>query len=76
MSSKLKTLCASLILLAMSACAAGLTAPEPGAVSDYCRIARPISYDASKDTPETVRQVEAHNSQYVCVCENDCPRPG
>jgi hypothetical protein len=43
-------------------------------VSDYCRIAKPISYDGLRDTPETVRDIEAHNSRWVCVCENDCPK--
>ena len=57
-------------LLGTSACATGSTGLV---VSDYCRIAAPISYDVTKDTPETVAEVEAHNSKWVCVCENDCP---
>lgn len=72
MSNKLRMLCASLILLAMSACAIDSTAP--GAVSNYCRIAQPISYDSVSDSPETVKAVEEHNSKYVCVCEGDCPK--
>ena len=59
------------ILCATSGCAIGSTGPA--AVSDYCRIAQPIGYDSTKDTPETVKAIEAHNSQYVCVCEHDCP---
>jgi hypothetical protein len=42
---------------------------------DYCRIAKPIYYDMDKDTPETIRQIETHNSRFVCVCELDCPKP-
>ena len=59
-----------LILSATSGCETVSTAP---AVSDYCRIAKPIGYDSAKDTPETVKAVEAHNSTWVCLCEHDCP---
>lgn len=69
---KPKTLLLPLTLLAMSGCATVSTAPV--VVSDYCRIAKPIGYDSAKDTPETVAEIEAHNSAYVCVCENDCPK--
>lgn len=66
-----KLLSLSLILSATSACVTGST----GVVtpSEYCRIARPISYDGKADTAETVSQIEKHNSQFVCLCENDCP---
>ena len=66
-----KLLSLSLILSATSACVAGST----GVVtpSEYCRIARAISYDSKADTAETVGQIEKHNSQFVCLCENDCP---
>jgi len=57
------------MLLALSACGKGLTV-----VSDYCAIGAPIGYDSKKDSPETVRAVEAHNSKWVCVCEKDCPK--
>lgn len=60
------------IPFALSGCVLGSTAPA--AVSDYCRIATPIGYDGERDTAETVAAVEAHNSQWVCVCENDCPQ--
>jgi len=60
-----------LILSVTSACVAGST----GIVtpSEYCRIARPIFYDGKADTAGTVDQIERHNSQFVCLCENDCP---
>lgn len=70
MKTKLKALSLLLILSATSACVTASTAPV---VSDYCRIAGPISYDTAKDTAETIAEIEAHNSKYVCVCENDCP---
>lgn len=71
MSNLPKMLFASLILLAMSACAGSTTAP--GAVSNYCAITQPITYDSTKDSPETVKQVEEHNSRLACVCDDDCP---
>lgn len=65
------------MLLALSACVHGSTEP-PVVVSDYCRIAQPIGYDSSRDTPETVAAVEAHNSKFVCLCSTppDCPNGG
>ena len=70
---KLNALALLLTLPALSACVTGSTGAVV-AVSDYCRIAKPISYDSTKDTPETARAVEKHNSEYVCVCEHDCPK--
>jgi len=60
-----------LILSGTSACVIGST--EVAVPSDYCHIARPISYDGKADTAETVGQIEKHNSKYTCLCENDCP---
>jgi hypothetical protein len=62
-----------LLLMApvLSACAHDLMTQ---AVSDYCRIAQPIRYNSKLDSPKTVAAIEAHNSQYVCVCEDDCPK--
>ena len=60
-----------LTLSAMSGCAIGSTGLAPA--SSYCAISRPIGYDSKADTPETVAQIEAHNSKFVCVCEHDCP---
>jgi hypothetical protein len=57
----------------MTACGNASTAPA--VVSDYCAIAKPISYDTTRDSPETVAEIEAANSKYVCVCEHDCPKP-
>ena len=60
------------MLIALSGCVHGSTAPA--VVSDYCRIAEPISYDTERDSAETVAEIEKHNSKWVCVCENDCPK--
>ena len=61
-----KPLLLCLILSATSGCATASTVPV---ANSYCRIAKPITYDTTKDTPDTVAQVEAHNSQWVAVCE-------
>ena len=58
------------ILTALSGCATVSTVP----VNSYCAIAKPISYDATKDTSETVKEIEAHNSAFICICEADCPK--
>jgi hypothetical protein len=71
MSRKLKRLLPLLILSVTSACGAGSTAPA--ALNDYCAITKPIEYDSVKDTPETVKAVEEHNSKWACVCDHDCP---
>jgi hypothetical protein len=59
-----------LILTATSGCVTASTVPV---ANSYCAIAKPISYASDKDAHETVRQIEAHNSQWVCLCEQDCP---
>lgn len=64
---------AALLALGLTGCAltpAAVPAPVPG---EYCRIARPIAYDSTADTAETVAAIERHNSQWACVCEGDCP---
>ena len=69
---KLLTLCVLLIPSALTGCATGSIGPA--VVSDYCRIAKPLTFDSGKDSAETQRQIEEHNSRWVCVCEDDCPR--
>jgi hypothetical protein len=59
-----------MILLGLTGCVTGSTA----LVGDYCRIAKPISYDSKADTAETVKAIETHNSAWSCVCDGDCPR--
>lgn len=73
---KQKMLLGLVILSGLSGCAGGLIAGEPKVtvISDYCKIAAPISYDSKVDSPETVAAVEKHNSQWVCLCEGDCPK--
>lgn len=67
---RLRLLLTLTILLVLTGCVTGSTA----LVSDYCRIAKPISYDSKADSAETIKAIETHNSQWACVCDNDCPR--
>lgn len=64
------TLLLLLTLSVTSGCAHGLTTPP---VNSYCAIAQPIRYDSRVDSAATVARIEAHNSIWVCLCENDCP---
>lgn len=61
-----------LTLSALSGCVTDLTEAAP--INSYCAIAKPITYDAKQDTPETIAEVELHNSVFVCLCEDDCPK--
>jgi hypothetical protein len=56
-----------------SACETVSTDLVPKPVNGFCSIIKPIRYDSFKDTPETVRQIEMLNSQWICICEFDCP---
>ena len=73
----LRSMSALLLIPTMtSACALGLTPPQPiPAAGSYCAVAKPIFYNSKIDSKGTVDQIEAHNRTYVCVCENDCPKP-
>jgi hypothetical protein len=51
-----------------------LDTTDPVPLSNYCALTKPITYDTTKDTPETVAEIEAHNSRYECVCNHDCPK--
>ena len=63
-----------LILSAASACVHGSTPPP--VANSYCAITKPIRYNSQTDSPETVKRIEAHNSTWVCLCEQDCPASG
>jgi hypothetical protein len=67
-----KLLTAFLMLIALNGCDLNTTDPVP--LSNYCALTKPISYDSTKDTQETVAEIEAHNSRYECVCNRDCPK--
>jgi hypothetical protein len=67
---RLRPLLLLTILSVTSGCVTGSTA----LVGDYCRIAKPITYDSKADSAETVKAVENHNSIYECVCNDDCPK--
>jgi hypothetical protein len=61
-----------MILIGVTACASVSTTPPP-VTNQYCSLASPIRYDSRLDRPETVAQIEKHNSVWVCLCEHDCP---
>jgi hypothetical protein len=67
---RLKPLLTLTTLLVLTGCVTDSTA----LVGDYCRIAKPISYDSKTDTAETVKEIETHNSKWACVCDGDCPK--
>jgi hypothetical protein len=58
-------------LIGVTACASVLTTVP--VTNQYCSLASPIRYDSRLDRPETVAQIEKHNSVWVCLCEHDCP---
>jgi hypothetical protein len=64
------TLLTPLILIGISGCVTGSTPPLN---NSYCTISKPITYNSRADSAPTVAQIEAHNSQWVCLCEEDCP---
>lgn len=85
MSRRPKGLLIAVMMLATAGCASRTPEP-PKTVSDYCLIAKRMSYAELRrdqvddpgnkaDTPETVKQVKDHNSEYACVCGGDCPKP-
>lgn len=41
----------------------------PAVVDTYCTNYTPVSYSASKDTPETVRQIQENNSVWKRLCK-------
>lgn len=65
------TLLGLMILSATSGCA-HVSTTQP-AINSYCAIAQPMRYNSRLDSPATVAQIEAHNSTWVCLCEDDCP---
>lgn len=67
MSNKQRLLWPILLLSSLSGCETVSTAPV--VVSEFCRVAKPIEYDGAADTPETVRQVEAHNLRWQELCD-------
>ena len=65
-----KSIMLSLILSGIGGCKTVST----GTASDYCLIAKPIGYSIKNDSPETVAAVRKYDSEWVCICEHDCPK--
>lgn len=38
--------------------------------SDFCTLFVPVSYDSTKDTPETVAQIEPLNAKWLALCDD------
>ena len=70
---QLKSLCGpALILFLTSSCAASTTALTQ--VSDFCSIAKPLTFDGKLDTLETQKQIMSFDAQYMCICLHQCPK--
>ena len=46
-----------------------LASCTPRPVDTFCTSYIPVNYSASKDTPETVRQVQENNSVWKALCK-------
>lgn len=57
------------LVLLLVGCGAQPVVDGSGRVA--CQAFRPITYSASQDTPETVRQVREHNAAYRAVCGSE-----
>ena len=49
----------------------GCVTSGTGTASEYCLIAKPISFSTSRDTAETVAEIESHNLTWQAVCGAD-----
>ena len=61
------------LLILLLAGASGCAPVSP--VSDYCLTAKPIvptRDERAMLSEETERQIDQHNSDWVCRCEHDC----
>lgn len=63
----------ALLLLTLSVTSACAHVSTTTPVNSYCAVAKPIRYNSKIDSPKTVALIEHHNSQWVCLCEQDCP---
>ncbi len=60
-------------LLAVALAAAGcIEAPPPAIADTYCRDTF-FWRTSARDTDETRRQADIHNSRRLCKCDRDCP---
>lgn len=56
------------IAIVASLLLAGCAAPQ--VVDSYCLSAKPITYSASSDTPDTKAQIKEHNAVYARLCKD------
>jgi len=55
-----------MLLASMAGCK---TTPSTGIPSEVCLIWKPITFSASRDTPETVEEIRAQNARRQVFCE-------
>lgn len=79
MCKKLTMLLALPLMSSLTACAHNTTETAPRAISEYCLIAKPITFSEKHgidvedvtnkyDTDETVKQVREHDLKYDATC--------
>jgi len=69
---KLRLLFLGLILPLISNCAVSTTAIPT--VSDFCQIAKPMTFSGKGDTQETQKEILDFDERYACVCQDRCPK--
>ena len=57
-----------LTILPMAGCTTLTTAGSTRYADSSCEAFRQITYSSSKDTPETVSEIRAHNRAYGAIC--------
>ena len=50
----------------------GCMTPTVAPIKSFCLIYRPVT-TSTKDTAETVSQVDSNNRAYTCDCLHNCP---
>jgi hypothetical protein len=57
-----------LIALTTAGCVTRSTVGDPVSAARFCVVAEPITYSSTKDTPESVEQIRAHNRKWTELC--------
>lgn len=64
----------ALALTALTACAGGPSGPRQTVTTgEWCQLDEPLSYSASEDTAQTVKEIIAHNEAWCEVCDDQHP---
>lgn len=67
----MRSLALGLLVLLLAGCQMTASTATSGAdaVRVACEAFRPITYSSSQDSPATIREIRAHNSAWVELCE-------